>query len=129
SVLGRRFRPKALPQCLLSPGAAAERTCRDKKSVSRVQRQADCIGVDTISNATRLTRIRIREERRSVMIGEQKTPHDPKKRDDLHGGTEHLDVIPTVGEDLASGGTPATAAPSGGVHPPPPGKSGPPMTG
>ena len=63
------------------------------------------------------------------MIGEQKTPRDPKNRDHLRGGTEHLDVVPTVGEKLASGGTPATAAPSGGVHPPPPGKSGPPMTG
>jgi len=59
------------------------------------------------------------------MADEQKATQTPKKRDDLQGGTGHAKVVPAVGDDLADGGTPDTAAASGGVRPARPSQSGP----
>jgi len=63
------------------------------------------------------------------MTGEQKAPREGKPRDELHGGTGHVGTTPAVGDDLAEGGSADVAAPSGGVHPPPPSKAGPPLSG
>jgi hypothetical protein len=63
------------------------------------------------------------------MADEQKATRGSKNRDDLQGGTGHAKVIPAVGDDLAAGGTPDTAAAGGGVHPPRPSQSGPPIVG
>jgi len=63
------------------------------------------------------------------MASERKSPQAGKHRDELHGGTGHVGAVPAVGDDLAAGGTADTTAPSGGVHPPPPSKAGPPLSG